>query len=64
MKLFPIYIDGEIALIELARIFSDAGYALRTDAGGRVVAHRVPAFLRKDEPAANVVPMKRVRGGK
>ena len=64
MKLIPIYLDGEIPVIEIARMLADAGYHLRTDTAGRMVASRVPTFLRHDEPIANVVPMKRVRGGK
>lgn len=54
MKLFPVYFDGEVSAQEVARIFEQAGYHVRT-VGHQLVASRVPAFLRHDEPADNVL---------
>lgn len=61
MKRIPIYLDGEMTLMELKRIFEAEGYHVRLDGCARIVVDRVPEFLRKDEPASNVVPMKKRR---
>lgn len=56
----PIFIDGDIALAEVARIFTQAGYHIHSDSAGRLCASRVPGFLRKDPAQAksNVVHLK------
>lgn len=45
MKL-PIFIDGEVTVHEVARIFEAAGYVVRVDGAGRFVATRIPPALR------------------
>lgn len=51
---FPIFVEGDICMDEVAAIFRDAGYQLVSDGAGRMVARRVPVFLRKPEPQSNV----------
>lgn len=57
----PIFLDGNLTVDEIAAIFSAAGYMVTTE-DGRLVARRVPAFLRRDE--TNVVQMPRVKRGR
>ncbi len=57
--LFPIWMEGSIPMQEVADIFIAAGYAVRIDSAGRMVASKVPAFLKRD--ADNVL---RLRGRK
>lgn len=52
MKLFPIYIDGDITLAEVSDIFRAAGWHVRIS-GTQIIAARVPAFLRRDTIAAH-----------
>ncbi len=56
MRLVPVYIDGEIALAEVAEIFKAAGWHVRM-VGTQVIASRVPQFLRRDAHPANVVAL-------
>lgn len=64
MKALPLYVDGEMSFAELNNIFRAAGYHLRM-VGGQIVVTRVPAFLRREEPASNVVQLgAHVRGVK
>lgn len=34
----PIFVDGDLAVDELAKVFSEAGYYLHTDSAGRLCA--------------------------
>jgi hypothetical protein len=57
----PIYFADDITQGEIAQALHDAGLHLHTEAGTRMVVDRVPAFLRRDTPATNVVPIERKR---
>lgn len=63
MKLCPIFFDGDVGAEELREIFEGAGYHVRSDVHGRLVASRIPSFVRRDPKPAkaptNVVPIKR-----
>lgn len=64
MKLVPIFIDGDITLAEVSRIFEAAGYHVRM-VGSQIIAARIPAFLRREAEPSNVVRLgARVRGAK
>lgn len=61
MKTIPIYFDGEIGAEELRTVLEAGGLHVRT-LGGRLVASRIPPFLRREAtqaqaPASNVVPI-------
>lgn len=58
---YPVFIDGEIPLNELQRVFNNAGYHLYSDGAGRMIAQRVPRWLSKDAPASNVSALPRAR---
>ena len=62
----PIFVDGDLAVDEIARIFAAAGYHLHSDDAGRLCASRVPPFLRKDTGPvlSNVVKITRRPGVK
>ena len=68
MKLIPIFFDGEITTEEARQIFERAGYHVRADpVSGRLVASRIPAFLRKapaQEADSNVVRLSRKLGAR
>lgn len=46
--LFPIFFEGTICQQDIADLFTAAGYCVRVDSAGRMVASRVPAFLKRD----------------
>lgn len=56
---FPIFFDGDIAVQEIADALASRGIHLLTDVNGRMTAHTVPRFIRREAPASNVVPMQR-----
>lgn len=56
MELCPIYFEGEITAAEVKSMLTAAGLWVVTDPAGRLVARRVPAFLKPD---TNVVAMRR-----
>ena len=58
-RLVAIHFDGDVTAEELRQALEPAGFVVRVEAG-RMVASRVPAFLRRDpEPVkpSNVVPL-------
>ena len=61
----PIYVDGDLAVADLARIFASAGYHIHTDSAGRLLASRVPAFLRREvvKLAVSAPPVRLLRKG-
>lgn len=54
--LIPIYFEGDIPAQDIHDLFVQAGYAVRVDGAGRMVASRVPAFLKRD--ADNVLRLR------
>lgn len=63
MTTFPIFFDGSASMAELDAILGAAGYHLRCDDKGRMVASRIPQFLRKSavQEPGNVVRVERGR---
>ena len=61
MKRIPIWLDGEMTLMELKRIFHAEGYHVRLDGCGQICVDKVPEFLKHDEPSTNVVMMPKRR---
>lgn len=59
--LFAIHFDGDLSLNEVCDVFRRAGYHVRSDGASRTVVSRVPRYLAKDEPVANVVNMPRAK---
>jgi hypothetical protein len=57
----PIYFSGLIPMKTIADALHQAGIHIRTEAGCRLVAEPVPAFLRKTDTESNVVPMRTKR---
>jgi hypothetical protein len=57
VKRYAIWLDIDITPKEVRAIFSQAGYHMSNDGLGRYVVDEVPAILRKDQPATNVVKM-------
>lgn len=50
-----IFVEGDVALNELAHAFGSIGYHLRSDASGRLVAEPIPSFLRRESDKSNVL---------
>jgi len=61
--MIPIFVDGDMTVMELARALSGIGYHLRRDSAGRMVDARIPPLLMRDPvPVAdNDVRLKRAR---
>lgn len=58
MNLVPLYFDGDVTAGELREALTAGGFHVRVDAAGRMVASRIPAFLRRESPAlADVIPI-------
>lgn len=55
--LIPIYFEGTICAQDVADLFTQAGYHVKVDSAGRMVASRVPAFLKRD--ADNILRLPR-----
>lgn len=49
----PIYFDGDMAAQEVKGILEPAGFIVRAE-NGRLVASRIPPFLRVVEPSGAV----------
>lgn len=56
--LIPIYFEGNIPAQEVHDLFVQAGYAVRCDSAGRMVASRVPAFLKRDADGVLRLPSR------
>lgn len=59
MKNAIVHVEGAVGFEDLERIFAAAGYHLRIDPFGRIVACRIPAFLAK-APVHIVAKRKRL----
>lgn len=54
IKRVAIHFNGDILMEEIASMVKDAGFHLRIT-NSAIVVDRVPNWLRKEEPSANVV---------
>lgn len=63
----PIFVDGDLAVSDLARILASVGYHIHSDSAGRLCASRVPAFLRRDvvklAASADAPPVRLLKRG-
>jgi hypothetical protein len=60
MKRYPIWVNGEMSMKQVAKIFHDAGWHLHCR-NGQMLVDPVPSIVKKDEPETNVVPMEQRR---
>lgn len=60
---FAIYFEGAVSQREVLDLFHAAGYSVRTDGAGRMVASRVPAFVKRDPVVLAAVQAVPVRKG-
>lgn len=57
MRRFPIYVNGEIAVVRITQALTNAGFHVRCDINGLTVVDEVPGIIRHSPPSATVLPM-------
>lgn len=62
---YALHIDGAVPLQDVVDALAARGIHVRVDEANRIVANRIPAFLRSETENSNVVRMPgRVRKAK